>query len=670
MSAPKVPWLQRDELRAALLILAIALAYQPVWHAGTIWDDNAHMIGPELQSWHGLERVWFQPGATQQYYPVVYSVFWLEQKLWGDTPLGYHLVNVILHITSALLAVKLLRRLDLPGAWLGAALWALHPVQVESVAWISEMKNTLSGVCCISGALTYLQFDRERNRMFYWTSFGIFVVGLLAKTVIATLPAALLLMFWWKRKKLRWKEDVLPLLPFFAVGISLGLFTAHVERTYLIGTDIGEYDLSILERFLLAGRVICFYLRKLAWPHPLIFIYPRWEVNAAIWWQFLFPSAVLMLMAGLRRFGRRLGDGPFVALLFFSGTLFPALGFFNVYPFRFSFVADHFQYLASIGPLALAGAGITLALRPSEKRGSLPEIMVCATLLGTLGSLTWMQSRTYADVETLWNTTIQENPGCWMAHNNLGGALFQAGRTEEAIEQYEQALQLKPDYAEAHNNMGDALLQTGRVPEAIEQYEQALRIKPDYATAHNNLGDILSRTGRPSEAMKQLELALRIKPDYAEAHNNLGNALLQMGRGSEAIDQFKQALRSKPDASTYYNLGGALLQTGRAEEAIGQYEQALQLKPDYAEAHNNMGSALLQTGRVPEAISQYEQALQIKPNYADAHFNLGYILQQTGQFSEAREQFEQALRINPDLTPAREYLIKLQSLQKTAPTKK
>ena len=586
---PEQPWWQRDMFRAVLLIVAVVLAYQPVWHAGTIWDDDAHMVGPELQSWAGLERIWFQPGATQQYYPVAYSVFWLEQKLWGGAPLGYHLVNVLLHITSALLVVKVLRRLDVPGAWLGAALWALHPVQVESVVWISELKNTLSGVCYLLGALAYLRFDRERKWMFYEVALALFVAGLLAKTVIATLPAALLLIVWWKRKKLRWGKDVLPLTPFFVAGMSLGLFTAWFERTHVMGQVATDFNFSILDRCLIAGRDIWFYLGKLAWPHPLIFIYPRWEVSGAVCWQYLFPLAALLLVAALWRWRRRLGAGPLVALLFFCGTLFPALGFFDVYPFRYSFVADHFQYLASLGPLALVGAGITTALGSLKKTRPLLEPALVGALLVTLAVLTWGQGAMYADEETLWRTTIEQNPGCWMAYNNLGNALFQTGQGSEAMAQFEQALRIKSDYAEAHNNLGNALLQNGQGSEAMAQFEQALRINPDYAEAHNNLGDVLQQRGQLPEAMKQFEQAFRFKPDFAEAHYDLANALLSSGRASDAIEQYEEALRIKPDLATAYNnLGAALLQTGRVSEAMVQFEQALRLKPDYAEARNNL----------------------------------------------------------------------------------
>ena len=305
-----------------------------------------------------------------------------------------------------------------------------------------------SGLCYLGSALAYLKYDREKKGAFYISALGLFGAGLLAKSVIATLPAALLLVFWWKRKTLRWKEDVLPLTPFFLVGVGMGLFTAWMERTMVIGPEEAVSHLSLMARCLIPGRAVWFYLGKLVWPHPLIFIYPRWEVSGAVWWQYLFPVAALLLAAGLWRWRQRLGVGPLVALLFFAGTLFPALGFFDVYPFRYSFVADHFQYLACLGPLALAGAGITRGLGRLAQRGALMRPIGCAILLTTLGALTWGQCLQYADVETLWRITLANNPRCWLARSSLGVILLDQGRIDEAARELATAVDIQPDFPE------------------------------------------------------------------------------------------------------------------------------------------------------------------------------------------------------------------------------
>ena len=347
---------QRREMWLLLpvLLLAVMAAYYPAWHGGMLWDDDGHITRSDLRSAAGLGRIWFDLKATQQYYPVVHSVFWLQHRLWGDDMLGYHLVNIILHGLSAFLIAVILQRLSVPGAWLAAVIFALHPVHVESVAWVTELKNTLSGVLYLSAMLVYLRFDQARKRHLYAGALALFVLALLSKTVTATLPAALLVIFWWRRGRLEWRRDVRPLVPFFVIGAAGGLLTAYVERT-LIGAQGAEFQFTIVERCLIAGRAIWFYLGKLFLPINLMFIYPRWQVSQAVWWQYLYPAGVLVLLAALWRMRKR-SRAPLAAMLLFCGTLFPVLGFFNVFPFRFSFVADHFQYLASMAVIALFSA--------------------------------------------------------------------------------------------------------------------------------------------------------------------------------------------------------------------------------------------------------------------------------------------------------------------------
>ena len=623
---------KRDWIFGLLLMIAVIVAYQPAWNGKPIWDDDEHITKPELRSLDGLARIWIEPGASQQYYPIVHSIFWVEHRFWGDATLGYHLINILLHAGCALLLVKTLRRLEVPGAWLAAAIFALHPVEVESVAWISELKNTLSGVCCIGAALVYLNFDRDRKWTFYSGALGLFILGLMAKTVIATLPAALLVVFWWKRGRLSWKRDALPLLPFFAVGIASGLFTAWMERKF-IGAEGSEFDFSLVERCLIAGRAFWFYLGKIFWPANLVFIYPRWNISQAVWWQYLFPAATLLLLAWFWLL-RRCSRGPMVGLLFFAGTLFPALGFFNVYPFRYSFVADHFQYLAGIGPIVLGAAGVTIASGFLVRRKLFLKPLLCGVLLATLGMLTWRQCGMYADIETLWRTTLDRNPNSFMAHLNLGIVLAQRGSVDEAITQFQETLEIKPDYAKAHNDLGLALLQKGSVNEAITRFQKVIEIKPDYAEAHYNLGNALIQKGRVDEAIVHYQQALQIKPDYAEACYNLGNALIQKGKVDEAITHYQRAIEIKPDyAEAHNNLGKTLLNRGRVDEAITQFQMVLQIKPDHANACYNLGFALIQKGRADEAITYFQKTLRIKPDFPEAQNDLAWILATSPQAS-------------------------------------
>jgi tetratricopeptide (TPR) repeat protein len=596
-------------LAAAILFLTF-LAYQPIWHAGFVWDDDVYVTDNQtLRSPDGLREIWSSPGATVQYYPLVFTSFWVEHHLWQLKPLGYHLVNVLLHALNAILLWRLLRRLELPGAWLAAVIFAIHPVTVESVAWITERKNVLSCLFYLLAMSAFLRFrqlaDAKVGRAFDWRYYPVvlaaFLCALLSKTVTCTLPAVLLLVVWWKKGHVE-KRDALAMMPLFVLGALLGLATLHLEKQ--AGASGAEWKLSFVQRCLVAGRALWFYAGQLAWPRDLAFIYPRWTIDAGAAWQYLFPLAALAVIVGLWKLRSRIGRGPLVAVLCFAGTLVPALGFFDVYPFRYSYVADHFQYMACIGLIALtAGAGAAMFQRIG---GYARDIVVAASvaLLMALGSTTWEQAHAYRDLETLWRDTLAKNPGCWMAHVNLGTVLTEKGELQESIWHCEQALRLNPDFAEAHNNLGNAFLREGRVSEAIGCYEQSLRIQPNYADVQCNLGVALQQAGRVSEAVQHWQEALRLKPDYAAAHNNLGGALSQAGKPEEAIRHYEQALRIRPDyAEAHYNLGAALYQTGKREEAREHYQQALRIKPDFVAARDALarlqGATALGSGKSP-----------------------------------------------------------------------
>jgi len=564
--------LKRDWVLGFLLFVFTLAVYQPAWQGKQLWDDDAYITKIELRSPSGLARIWTELGATQQYYPLAHSVFWLEYHLWGDSTLGYHLVNILLHFLSAVLLVCILRRLMIPGAWFVAAIFALHPIQVESVAWMTELKNTLSGVFFLSAVLAFLQFDQEREKRSYARALGLFILGLLSKSAIATLPVSLLAVLWWKRGRINWKRDVGPLLPFFIVGITSGLFTAWMEYKF-VGAEGSEFDFSLIERCLIAGRAVWFYLSKIFLPVDLIFIYPRWNVSQAVWWQYLFPVAALIL-AGVLWWLRNRSRAPLAAFVCFTATLFPALGFFNVYPFRYSFVADHFQYLACIGPIALAaGAGSASGVL----RGNRRSMLVMAVLL-MLGVLTWKQSGMYADAETLYQTTIRKNPACLMAHNNLGILLAELGRTDEAMAHYRKALELNPRDYDTHCNFGKLLTKLGRTDEAMAHYRKALEISPRYYNALYNLGILLAELGRTDEAMAQYRKALEISPYNINALNNLGILLLKTDRTDEAMAQYRKALEISPDNIIILNnLAGAFEHKGQLTDATALLQRALAL---------------------------------------------------------------------------------------------
>lgn len=573
----------RDVKLWILLFCTTLIAYWPALQGGLLWDDESHVTKPELQSLHGLWRIWSDVRAVPQYYPLLHSAFWLEHQIWGNTVLGYHLTNVVLHTISAGLVVLLVRRLSLPGAWLAGFVFALHPVEVEAVAWISEQKSTLSGAFFLASALAYLHFDHTRRKSRYWLASGLFVLALLSKTVTATLPAVLLVIFWAQRGNLSWRRDVLPLIPWFALGGGAGIFTAWVERTF-IGAQGAEFALTLTQRVLLAGRAIWFYLGKLVWPANLTFSYPHWTLDSHVWWQSLPPAGVLLLAIGLLLLARR-RRVPLAGFLIFAGTLFPVLGFLNVYPFRYSYVADHFQYLASLGVIVPACAALTLAVRRVSVANA-RNLAAGAAFLALLGLMTWRQSQMYRDAETLFRETIVRNPGSWMAHNNLGHVMAAVPeRLPEAIAEYQAALRLKPDIPEPHLSLGSALAQMpGRTSDAIAEYQTALRMRPGYAEAHFALANLLAHLpGRLADAIPEYQAALRVQPDFPVGHLNLGNALVQTpGRLPDAIAEYRAALRIWPEyAQGHYNLGSALAQMpSRTPEAIAEFQAALRSNPD------------------------------------------------------------------------------------------
>ena len=616
----------RDWLGGLLLLIATLLAYQPAWHGQPVWDDAAHLTYPEHRSLHGLVRIWTEPGATQQYYPMVYSVFWVEQKLWGYSMLGYHLVNILLHVSAAFLLLKILRTLQIPAAWLAVAIFALHPLQVESVAWLSELKNTLSGVCYFGSALAYLRFDRTRDKAAYAAALVLFVLGLLAKTVIATLPAALLVVFWWQRGQLSWKRDVLFLIPFFAAGIAAGLFTSSMEREH-VGAQGSEFNFTLVERFLIAGRAFWFYLGKLIWPANLIFSYPRWQVSQAVGWQYLFPL-VAGLPFGVAGLVSRKTRGPLAALLFFAGTLSPALGFFNVYPFKFSFVADHFQYLACCGPIVAASVGIHNLCQRLGSQKLVWERSFCATLLACLGLLTWWQSHIYTDLETLWRATIARNPDCWLALDGLGAILYEKGQVDEAITLFRSSLAIQPNNAEGQNNLGAALAKKGSVDEATLCFQHAVAIRPGFAEAYRNLGTSLLQRGNVDEAIFAFQQAVTFRPDYASAYYDLGNALLRKGLGNDASVAFQKLLTLQPDsAEAQRTLAGIAWRMATAPNpAQRNGTKAIELAKqaeERASGRNPMVTAILaaayaESGQFDLAITSARQALQLATSQTNA----------------------------------------------------
>jgi tetratricopeptide (TPR) repeat protein len=654
LQLPKAQWLAGFALAALTL-----LAYLPVWHAGFIWDDDVYVTAnPLLTAPDGLRRIWFTLDSPSQYFPLTYTWLRLERGLWGLHPAGYHGINLLLHTANALLLWRLLKRLALPGAWLAAALFALHPVQVESVAWVSELKNVLMLFFYLLAVRAWVAFSEQpagRGQWYYLGALGLAALALCAKTTACTLPVTLLLILWLKRQPIGWLR-LAQTAPFFGLSLGMGLLTMWWER-YHQGTQGTLFAMNWLQRILVASHAFWFYLGKLFWPVNLTFSYPRWTINTADVSSYLWLVAAAAALVGVAYFTRRFqGRGVAAALIFFVVTLSPVMGFVMLYTFRYTYVADHYQYVACIGPLALAAAFLESRRKPAAALSPLPSPLLYL-LLPLLGVLTWRQCGMYANVETLWHSTLARNPNCWMAMNNLGIALAARGNPAQAIEYYEQSLQLNPDNAETHCNWGAALAAEGKFDEAIQQYERALQLKPDFVQALNDSGNALVAQGRLAAAIQQYERALQINPDFAEAHNDLGAALASQGKLAQAIQHDERALQLDPDyAEALCNLGNALAARKDWDAAVRHYERAIQINPDYAEAHNDLGAALAGQGKFEEAVPHYQRALQIKPDYVHARFNLGAALDAQGKYAQAIPQYQHVLQLKPDFAQAHYYL--------------
>lgn len=629
-------------LFALFLVAATLAAYFPALRGGFIWDDDAYVTGNlTLRNLHGLHRIWFEVGAVPQYYPMVHTTFWLEYHLWGLNPLGYHLINILLHAVAAVLLWQVLRRLSIPGSWLAAVIFALHPIEVESVSWVTECKNVLSAFFYFAAALAYLRFielgtpggSNQRRWPWYLGALLLFLAALLSKTVACSLPAALLLVCWWKRGRIQ-GSDVLPLLPFFVLGMGLGLLTALVEK-YHVGAHGAEWSLSFVGRCLIAGRALWFYAAKLVWPTQLTFIYPRWEIDPAIGWQWLFPLAAIGVVAGLWLARGRIGRGPLAAVLFFGGTLGPALGFINTYPMRYSFVADHFQYLAGIGLITLCAAGLN----------RIPRVFPSALVL-LLGVLTWHQTQIYRNPEILWRDTLAKNPDCWMAHNNLGVWLESQGDIEEAIQHYRMAIQINPKCSEALMALGFALYTEGRSDEGIQYYRMAIQADPNNFEALTDLGAALQAEGHIEEAIPRYRMALQINPNSFTALTDLGAALNAEGRFDEAITDLQRAVEINPDYSLALNDLAWVLATcpearfRNGNEAVELSERACQLT-DYKQPESiaTLSAACAEAGRFEDAVAASQKAHDTALTLGQQE--MGSRCQQLTKFFESRQPYRE-----------------------------
>jgi tetratricopeptide (TPR) repeat protein len=658
-----------------LIALVTFAAFLPTLHNQFVnWDDYANFLdNPHYRGlgWSHLRWMWtaFHLG---HYIPLTWMTFGLDYLLWGLKPLGYHLTSLLLHTANAVVFYFLTRRLLglavfdalergqtalALAAGSAALLFALHPLRVESVAWVTERRDVLSGLFYLLAILVYLRACErgEYGRGWYWGAVGLCACALLSKSMAVSLPVVLLILDVYPLRRLGgvwgwWSEHArrvyIEKIPFVLLAAAASATAFLALSSFFVMTPLDQ--LSVLDRLAVSAYGLSFYLWKMIAPWNLSPIYELLrQVNP---WAapFILSYWVVVTITSLALALRRRWPGLLAAWLTYGVILLPVLGIFQN---GYQIAADRYTYLAGLGWAILAGAG--LLSRWHAPRFLFPALCV---LVG-FGVLTWNQARVWHDSARLWTHALTIDPNSSVAQYNLGAALAQQGKLAEAIEHYRQALRIQPNDASPHYNWGAALAQQGKLAEAIEHYRQALRIQPDNAAAHIGWGLALAQQGEPADAVEHYRHALRIQPHNALAHVGWGNALAQQGELPDAVQHYQKALEIRPDyAEAHANWGAALAQQGRLAEAIKHYRHALRIQPDNALAHYNWGNAFAQQGNLADAVEHYQKALQIRPDFVETLNNLGVTLARQGKPAEAIEYYQQALKIRPDYADARRNL--------------
>ena len=703
----------QDGPAALALAVLVVVSYFPALQGGFVWDDVIFAEEPVIHSPGALRSIWLAPAEIKNeghYWPLVYTSFWLEHKLWGLQPAGYHGVNLFLHLLNCLLLWRLLLRLAVPGALLIAAVFAVHPLHVESVAWIIERKDVLSALFYLGAVLAWLRFAEVERVGHYLLVALLFVAGLLSKSVVVTLPLALLLVQWWRGGRVR-RLDLLRVAPLVVLGAAV----TAADLAFYRGREPLELGYTLAERMLIAGRALWFYAGKLVWPVELAVIYPRWEIDAGslAGWGYVVAAAGLALALWLGR--ERIGRGPLAGALYFALTLGPVLGFVDYGYMQFSFVADRFQYLAGIGVLAvlLGGAvhwlGKLVAREPAAagECGAAAETAappaaagwrwvrfgawgVAAVVMLLLGTLTWRQAGIYRDEVALFSHIVALNPEARDAHLNLGNALLEADRTEEGLAASRIAVEQRPESADAQSNLGLALSNLERFTEAEEALRRALELDPRHKSALQNTAELLRKQEQYEAAVEVYQTVLQRDREYALAHAGMGDALFHLRRYEEALASLTQALVLQPrlpmagamevlmgraarelgrldaaeghflramqldpgDATPVLDLAGLRTRQQRGEEADELLRRAREMQPHDPGTLQNVAEALRKQARYEEALPAYRAVLEIDAEYALAHAGMGDALFRLGRHAEAIDALAQAVTLQPDLPMA------------------
>jgi tetratricopeptide (TPR) repeat protein len=649
----------RFALICLVLAVAILAAFGQVHDYGLVnYDDDKYITdNPSVKA--GLTHdsiTWaFTTGYASNWHPLTWLSMMLDIQLFGTNSGGYHLTSLFFHILTTLLLFAVLKQMT--GAmWRSAfvaGLFALHPLHVESVVWISERKDVLSTMFWVLTMIAYLYYVRNPGKIRYFLTLLVFALGLMAKPMLVTLPFVLLLLDYWPLERLRFGRDaketkrqkqkftnarhklsglILEKVPFLILSVISSFVTFLVQQK---GGAMATMDMFPMQmRIMNAVHSYLKYIEKMIYPVRLAVFYPPPVHGFPVWQSLASVLTLLAVSTGVIYLARKhkyLCAGWF----WYVGTLVPVIGLVQV---GSQSLADRYTYVPLIGLFIMIAWGLPeLLAKWKHQRAALGAAGIAAILV--LSICTYGQVGYWRDSVTLFEHALKVTTNNFLMHNDLGFDYLQLGRQQEAIEAFRQAIKIKLDYAEAYYNLGIAYSSLGRSEEAIEAYKQAITIKPDYAPAHYNLGLAYGNLGRWQEAIEAYKQAIEIKPDHAGAHNNLGAAYLRLGRLEEAAEAFKQTIRIKADyPGAYNNLGLIYGALGRWQESAEAYRQAITIKPDYADAYYGLGIAYSSLGRWQEAIEAYKQTVKIKPDDAEAHYNLGAACLEIGDKDSAVEE--------------------------------
>ena len=657
----------KDWAVCGLLLLAVVCVFGQTLRYGFVnYDDQKYVCkNPHVSGGLNAEAVrWaFTTRHASNWHPLTWLSHMLDCQLYGLISEWHHLTNVLLHAATAILLFLILRQMtgDVWPSAFAAAVFAIHPLRVESVAWIAERKDVLSGLFFMLTLAAYLGYVRRPFSLArYLTVIGLFALGLMAKPMLVTLPFVLLLLDYWPLGRMTpWWRLVVEKLPLLAFSAASCAATLWAQSDAIASTDHVPFSLRLSN----AAVSYVAYLVQLFYPVGLAVLYPL-PLSGWPTWKVLGAVLVLLAISGGVVACRRRCPYLLLGWLWYLGMLLPVSGLLQV---GSQAMADRYTYLPQIGLCIAIAWGASQATRSWPRRAwacGVASALAVATLMGCA----WRQTSYWRDSETLWNRALDCTEQNHIANYNLGVALCDRGQVDEAIAQYLAALKVRPDYVDARFNLGVALASLGRLDDAVVVYRQVLELEPKFADAHNNLGVVLADLGQTDEAIAHYREALEIEPDLVSAYNNLGNVLANRGLVDEAIAEYRQALKINSDyAEAHNNLGAALLRREAVDEAIVHFEKALAIRPDYAEVHNNLGAVLERHGKLDEAIIHFQRALEINPDYAEAHNNLGVVLGKQGRIAEAIPHFRRALEINPNNEDARRNLNVALEQQGTVP---